>query len=202
MNLDEYISSGVLYFDTPEELIGSLKNPKNNPKLQKGEFFPLYYDSNPKTLKMLDLLIKKYRPSIVVETGMGNGMSAKRILSAFKEYNLENSKLYSFDVDPIVASSTLTDDPQFNLILINSSKDFSKKMYEIGRIDLFYHDSDHSYENQIFEYNIAWEILRDGGILATDDTHLSQAFGYFCKRVGRTPLLLCDNGKYSGAIQK
>jgi predicted O-methyltransferase YrrM len=202
ISLDEYISSGLMYFDQPEDLIKSLKNPVNNPLLEQGEFFPLYYNSGPKTLKMLDLLVKEFKPSVVVETGFGNGVSSKQILSSFKELGLNDSKLYSFDTDPIVKSTELMNDPQFNLILIKSPRYLTMEMNKIGKIDMFYHDSNHSYQNQSFEYDLAWKMLNDGGILATDDVNLSDAFFHFCKRFKKAPLLLCDNGKYSGCIIK
>jgi predicted O-methyltransferase YrrM len=202
MSLGDYVSTGLMYFDTPEDLIKSLKNPIRNPLLENGEFFPLYYNSGPKTLKFIDLLIEEFKPKVVVETGFGNGMSSRQILASFKKLGLSDSKLYSIDIDPIVSSTELIGDPQFKLILINSSRDFTKKMNSIGKIDLFYHDSDHSYKNQMFEYEIAWEMLNDGGILATDDVNLSEAFLHFCKKVKKTPLVLCDHGKYSGGIYK
>lgn len=204
MNLDKFLSSEVIYFDKPEDLMEGLKKPFKNPLFEKGEFFPLYFNSNPKTLKLLNLLIKENRPSIVVETGFGNGSSARAILSAFKEYGLNNSKLYSFDIDPIVASSELVNDPQFKLLLISrySPKEFRDKMYQIGKIDMFYHDSNHSYQHQMFEYKTVWELLNDGGILSSDDVHSTDAFIDFSEIVNRPPLMLCDHGKWIGVIKK
>lgn len=203
MNLNKYISSEVIYFDLPEKLVEGFKQPLKNPLLEKGEFFPLYFDSNPKTLKLINLLVKENKPSIVVETGFGNGASANAFLSAFKEYGLVNSKLYSFEIDPIVISSKLMSDPQLHFLLIDDSpQSFTKKINEIGNIDMFYHDSNHSYQHQMFEYKNAWELLNPGGILSTDDAHLTEAFIDFAQKVGRSPFMLCDHGKYIGVIRK
>lgn len=202
ISLDDYISMGIVFFDSPEELMSSFKNPIKNPLLEHGEFYPLFYNSNIKTLKLLDLLVKEIKPSIVVETGLANGASTRKILSAFKELNLIDSKLYTFDIDPILETEELKSNPQFNFVLIDPRNGIEKEMSIIGEIDLFYHDSDHSYDNQMHEYENAWKMLKPNGALATDDVQWSNAFIDFCKKVERTPLLLCDHGAYSGVIRK
>jgi len=40
---------------------------------------------------------------------------------------------------------------------------------QVNKIDLFLHDSDHGYENQAFEYAWAWENVRPGGLIMSDD---------------------------------
>jgi hypothetical protein len=49
----------------------------------------------------------------------------------------------------------------------------------LGSIDIFIHDSEHSYENMMFEYMTAWDHLKEGGILLSDDTNLNKAFSDF-----------------------
>jgi predicted O-methyltransferase YrrM len=141
------------------------------------------------------------RPATVIETGVANGISTRQILSAFKEFNLSDSKLYSFDIDYRVGTSDLLNDPQFNFIVIDSQNSFLDAMKEIQTVDLFYHDSDHSYDNQMLEYETAWEILNPkNGVLVSDDINWSNAFLDFCKKINRTPLLLSDGAKFVGVI--
>lgn len=45
--------------------------------------------------------------------------------------------------------------------------------------DIFLHDSDHSYENQIFEYKWAWEHLPPGGLLVSDDIYWENGKAWF-----------------------
>jgi hypothetical protein len=54
----------------------------------------------------------------------------------------------------------------------------------IGSIDLFFHDSEHTYENQSFEYRVAWRHLKPGGMLISDDVHLNCSFRDFCHEGG------------------
>lgn len=47
---------------------------------------------------------------------------------------------------------------------------------EVGEIDLFVHDSLHTYRNMRFEFEAAWPSLRPGGILISDDVDGNAAF--------------------------
>ena len=174
-----------------------------NSDLETGEFYPNFYNSNPNTLELLKLLVGEIRPAIVIETGIANGISTKAILQAFQEYSLHQSKLFSFDVDIRVATPVLLSNPQFSFIPVTSPRSFRESVNSISTVDLFYHDSDHSYSNQLMEYLAIWEILNtEKGVLVSDDINWSNAFLDFCKKVNRTPLLLSDGGKFCGVITR
>ena len=53
------------------------------------------------------------------------------------------------------------------------------------RIDLFFHDSLHTFEHMSFAYHTAWPHLTDGGILASDDILWNTAFAKFCRGKGK-----------------
>ena len=203
VRLHEYSLMGGIFLDRPSEVIESLRNTPTNQLLDNGEFYPLFYNSNPKTLDLLGRLVGELRPNTVVETGVANGASTRKILASFSELGLSQSKLFSLDVDPRVATPDLVSNPQFQFVLVDSSRSFVSSMHEIGAIDLFYHDSDHSYKNQMLEYSVAWEKLNpEKGVLISDDVNWSNAFLDFCKRVNRFPLLLSDGSTVSGVISK
>ena len=203
VQLHDLVLIGGLFFDSPVKIIESLRNAPDNELLEKGDFYPLFYNSNPRTLELLRMLIQELRPKTVIETGVANGVSTRQILSSFKEFELGDSKLYSFDIDHRVGTPDLLSHPQFNFVVIDSQKSFLDAMEEFDTIDLFYHDSDHSYKNQMLEYEAAWEILNpEIGVLISDDINWSNAFLDFCKKVNRTPLLLSDGAKFAGVICK
>jgi predicted O-methyltransferase YrrM len=52
---------------------------------------------------------------------------------------------------------------------------------EVGEIDLFLHDSEHTYHNMMFEFRCAWPHLKSGGILLSDDINWNNAFKDFVK---------------------
>ena len=49
-------------------------------------------------------------------------------------------------------------------------------------VNVFYHDSEHSYQNMTFEYEWAYDHLKPGGILASDDVDWNEASLDFTRR--------------------
>jgi hypothetical protein len=203
LQLHEMVLAGAAFHNNSEKLLGDLLSGKrDNFKLGSGILYPNYYDSNLETLNLLEGLIKNFEPNVVVETGVANGKSTLRILESLQSQGLKESTLYSCDIDKNVATSDLLAFANFRFVLIKSKEDFQTLIGRLDGIDLFYHDSDHSYEHQYFEYVTVWEKLNDGGILMSDDINWSNAFLDFCKIVGRVPFVLADTEKFSGIIQK
>ena len=203
LQLHDLVAMGGNFKETPEEIITEIESPSSSNILDSGSYFPNFFNTNPGTLKLLALLVERIKPLVVVETGTANGKSASEILSAFGRNNLNKSKLYSIDIDPRVATSELQRNEQISFLLIDKSNSFVDLMKTIGKIDLFYHDSNHSYKNQMLEYVTAWEILdKEKGCLVSDDINWSNAFLDFCKLVNRKPFVLSDHGKFSGVIFK
>jgi len=203
VQLHDLVLIGGSFFDSPLKIIESLRIAPENILLERGDFYPLFYNSNPRTLELLKMLIKELRPKTVIETGVANGISTRQILSSFKEFNLRDSKLYSFDIDYRVGTPDLLSNPQFKFVVIDSKNSFLDAMKKIKSVDLFYHDSDHSYDNQMLEYETAWEVLNPkNGVLVSDDINWSNAFLDFCKKVNRKPLLLSDGAKFAGVISR
>ena len=54
-----------------------------------------------------------------------------------------------------------------------------------GKVDLFLHDSEHTYETMMFEFTTVWDYLVQGKPLLSDDIHWNDSFGDFCKKVNR-----------------
>ena len=53
----------------------------------------------------------------------------------------------------------------------------------LGPIDVFIHDSLHTYAHMMFEFQTAWPRLRAGGFLLSDDTDWNTAFQDFAELV-------------------
>lgn len=54
---------------------------------------------------------------------------------------------------------------------------------DLNGIDIFIHDSEHSYHNQLFEFSTAYKHLRQDGLLICSDINWSNAFDDFWKSV-------------------
>ncbi len=199
--LHDLVSLGATFYEKPENLLLGYKNSEINSKLNDSTFFPFFYDSNPKTLILLGLLVELVQPKVIVETGIANGTSTRAFLSAFSKNHLKDSMLYSIDIDSRFATTDLTENSQFEFLLVGENS-LSKVLSDITEIGIFYHDSDHSYVNQMMEYELAWEKLTLGGVLVSDDINWSNAFLDFCKKQKVVPLILADTEKFCGVIFK
>src|SRR6266581_3100545 len=54
----------------------------------------------------------------------------------------------------------------------------------LGTIDVFIHDSLHTYDHMLWEYRAAYDHIRPGGLLISDDALWNSAFSEFAATVG------------------
>lgn len=119
----------------------------------------------------LSVIIRQEKPRVVVETGVETGFGAEYILQALDANGM--GKLYSIDPAgfnyPTGVSAPPILHPRFTLIQKRSQDALQPLFEKVGPFDFFIHDSDHSFECQTYEYNAAWDMVRPGGIIASDD---------------------------------
>lgn len=138
---------------------------------------------------VLYVICRLLKPKIVVETGVASGVSSTYILHALHK-NAEGN-LYSIDFpDPSaklptgwLVPSSLKD--RWRLIFGKSSKKLPTLLNEVSQVDIFLHDSDHSYANMMFEFETVWPYIRKGGLLLSDDTHWNSSFFDFATKICR-----------------
>jgi predicted O-methyltransferase YrrM len=148
----------------------------------------------------LFLTVRKYVPAMVVETGVAQGMSSYFILKALQING--KGKLISIDLPnrdekgfsyrdgtcdrvytPVgLESGWLVPSGLHSFwdLRLGRSSDLLPTMQ--GNVDIFYHDSEHSYENMMFEFEWAYKHLKTGGILASDDVDWNDAFSDFARK--------------------
>jgi predicted O-methyltransferase YrrM len=135
--------------------------------------------------QVLYLCVRLDKPALVVETGVGAGVSTTFILQALKVNN--HGKLYSIDFykdDEQCGWLVPTDlKNRWKLIRGLSKQALNPLLVQLGLIDLFIHDSDHSYENMMAEFRTVWPFLKSGGIFLVHDVGRNDAFFDFCKEV-------------------
>jgi len=140
-------------------------------------------------------IIRVLRPCTVIETGVAAGISSAYILKALHHnkmgmlYSIElptssQSRrdhwiLYGREIGYAIPQSLKT---RWKLVLGNSKEKLPELLNTLGTLDVFLHDSLHTYEHVTFEYEGAWEALKRGGILLSDDVNLNKAFEDFCRR--------------------
>jgi predicted O-methyltransferase YrrM len=157
--------------------------------------------------EILYLVVRAQQPEVVVETGVAMGFSSAHLLQALEDNG--RGHLYSIDLpslrpegrvnqdgiaDPVhveAASQTGAVVPprlrgRWTLQLGSSSERLAPLLATLPELDLFFHDSDHSYANMRAEFELAWGRLRPGGLLLSDDIGWNSAFDDFCAaRAGR-----------------
>jgi len=166
---------------------------------KKSMKFPQIWNSGEVLAGVLYTLVSLYKPEIVFETGVANGISTEMILKKLPS----TSKLHSFDVDPeSINSVEAKANWKYHLLNKNSPKKSFK--LELGKVhkevDIWVHDSDHSRYWQTFEYKEALSSLRQGGFLVSDDINSSSAWGKLFDK--KETLVILDGHKKVGIYRK
>jgi len=169
-------------------------------------FFPFV------TLYILTRLLK---PNLVVETGGTPGKSSCFILRAMERNGA--GKLFTIDLPPdevvpkkskgIGKSHEVLPEgenagwliPEWlkgrHTLLKGPSKVHLPTLLEkLETIDIFIHDSDHSYENMMWEFKAAWPHLKNQGLLIADDIGTHTAFPDFCESVKGVRFFIANYG--------
>lgn len=168
---------------------------------------------------ILYCLVRLIKPKVIVETGVASGRSSAVILSALQKNN--KGTLYSVDLPQYYEGNSpelyITDEgnneltgflpkgrepgwlvpddlrDRWKLILGDSKIKLPKLLKSLDQIDLFYHDSDHSYDYMLFEFELAWPLIRKQGFLLSDDIHWNNAFGDFIKKISHDSVYVYRN---------
>jgi len=144
----------------------------------------------------LYIICKVVRPKVVVETGVQHGISTTFILQALKDNG--SGRLYSIDL-PNVGEAPLPLGKQSGWLIPDKLKDswtlrlgrsidiLPEVLKHLEEIEIFLHDSEHTYNTMMAEYRLAWPHLRPEGLLLSDDTGRNEAFLDFAKEVNHQP---------------
>ena len=169
------------------------------------------------------VLLRLLKPETTIETGVEAGVSSSFLLQALADNN--KGKLYSVDYRVnegehvenihlgIIPVEVIPPDKETGFVIPASLRNRwvfkpGKSSYvlpgllkELGKIQVFMHDSDHSYENMMFELTAIWDYLTDGGLILTHDTDSNSAFRDFAKKVNRRVMELSFRGGLSAMIK-
>ncbi len=170
--------------------------------------------------EVLYLVARAIKPKLVVETGVALGYSSAYLLQALHD-NAEGS-LHSIDLPTTTPGGRVNADgfcdrvhvpsedatgavipndlrDRWHLRLAPSNPALGDLLELLKPIDLFFHDSEHSYPNMMWEYRTAWPAIRPGGVLLSDDIHRNSAFAEFSRSVdGRTFVWFGRSGHRGG----
>ncbi len=146
--------------------------------------------------RFLYVLVRCIKPEVVVETGVCNGMSTAYLLQGLHDNHCGH--LYSIDLPnhPTLGTDLILPDgyetgeliPEYlrgswDLITGDATYCLGPLLSKVKTIDIFIHDSRHTYEHMMWEYVTAWPSIKKGGFLVSDDIHWNNAFSEFLRNV-------------------
>jgi len=168
---------------------------------------PLFQQQNgfsgvPMQYMIMYVLVRLLRPDTVIETGVHEGWSAWFTLLAM-EHNrhgmLHSVDLPNQDIELVPGGNRQREflpegkDPGWRVpqelrkrwqLHLGDAKDILPALLSsISPLDIFVHDSLHTYDHMLFECRTAWPSLRSGGILVADDIDLHTAFSDFAQEI-------------------
>jgi predicted O-methyltransferase YrrM len=143
--------------------------------------------------KWLYCSIRALQPAIVVETGVASGASSWVILNALHRNG--HGRLHSIDLpnsDPNRNYRIGAREPGWAVpdtlrdrwtLHIGSARELLPGLLEsVGKVGVFFHDSDHSFEHMRFEFDTVLPYMLQGGLIISDDIQKNAAFEDFTKR--------------------
>jgi hypothetical protein len=155
-------------------------------------------DGEPALTRVAYCLTLHLRPTAVVETGVGRGITTRFILEAFERNG--GGHLWSIDLPPIgepkIHDQTAAAVPaelrhRWTYIRGSSRRRLRPLLDQLGSIDLFVHDSRHTQRNLLYELEQATRALTPSGALLADDVDLNCGFHEFVARRPDLAAVLC-----------
>jgi predicted O-methyltransferase YrrM len=117
-----------------------------------------------------------------METGVAYGVTSAYMLQALEDNAF--GRLVSIDLPPLSRKArqwvgTLVPDHlrhRWNLHIGSAQKLLPKLLRQEGKLDMFVHDSLHTYAHMQWEFATIWKALQPGGVLIADDISGNRAF--------------------------
>ena len=79
---------------------------------------------------------------------------------------------------------------KWNLVLGKSNEKLEKLFEDVSDVEIFIHDSLHTYKNMMFEFETALQKIRNNGIIISDDVLENDAFHDFSKNKNLESVLI------------
>ncbi len=151
-------------------------------ELRKRAPFRLSHNADYSLARLYYLICRAIRPDVVLETGVGYGVSSAFILKALEKNGA--GILHSVDLPPLGQNADdfvgfLVPEPlkhRWRLHRGVSKRILPPLLRQIGRVDVFIHDSLHSNANVRRELYAVAPILAPRSIVIADDVHENDAF--------------------------
>jgi predicted O-methyltransferase YrrM len=151
-------------------------------------------------------IVRQLRPRAVLQTGVSNGLSSAFMMLALAKNGAEGrlhlidvpaifnpgdpawtraGTVYGFVIPEAKSSGWMIPDQYRDrcVVEIGDAKELLPAAVDrLDRIDIFYHDSDHTYDHMTFEFEQAWRKLAPAGVVVADDISWNASLWEFADR--------------------
>jgi predicted O-methyltransferase YrrM len=151
--------------------------------------------SGPLDCQCLYVIVRAAKPRNVIETGVLYGASSGHILAALAKngegtlHSIELGRELREPPHDFFVPSDLKG--RWNLILGDSRRELPELVSRLPAVDLFHHDSLHTFDHMTWEFETVFPYLAQGGVLSSHDVAIAHslrgvfqqnAFPAFCSR--------------------
>lgn len=131
------------------------------------------------------------KPRCIVETGIANGVSSAYLLLALQKngggslhsVGLADPAYYPEGQEPGWFVPDWLREP-WRIHLGDARDILPPLLVSLNHVDIFIHDSLHTYAHMLWEFQTAYPFLRSGGLLFADDALWNASFHDFARAVG------------------
>ena len=181
-------------FAGTSEVLGDASRIRERIHAQEAQLtgpFGKFHDGTATLGELCYLTCRRLRPAVVVETGVAYGVTSAYILQALDENGY--GELHSIDLPPLAANAKqyvghfvpFELRTRWRLHVGLANRLLPVILRETGSIDVFVHDSLHTYSHMKWEFETALQALRPGGVIISDDVEGNRAF----EEITRHPLV-------------
>mgnify|MGYP006430643101 CR=1 FL=1 len=213
----EYLSLGDLLpyveeINNRNGLISDFENAVQNVNEFKTKSFNSIFEFRNFRI-LIYCIIRATSPKTVIETGVLHGMTSAFMLEALSRN--ESGNLYSIDLPSYPNQGPANKDgfdavlppgkepgwmvperlkSRWELIIGKSLEKLPDLISKVKTVDLFLHDSEHTYDTMWKEMGYAWEALSDKGVLICDNVDNNTSFFDFCNKTQKFPVMFGGQG--------
>jgi predicted O-methyltransferase YrrM len=147
------------------------------------------------------VLVRLFRPRLVVETGVDKGLGACVLSAALLHNAAEGAPGRYVGIDHNPQAGWLLAEPWSRVGQVVHG-DSRQELARLECIDFLLHDSDHAPEHEAGEYAVARPRLADGALVLSDNAHASDALWHFARSTKRRYLYFAEQPRdhwYRGA---
>lgn len=134
--------------------------------------------------------VRALKPETIVETGVASGVSSSHLLLALERN--QKGTLHSIEIGdssylpPGKEPGWIVPDwlrARWQLHIGDAGAILPPLLSELGQVDIFIHDSLHTYDHMKFEFELARPHIKRGGLILADDALWNSAFHEFAQAI-------------------